>query len=237
MSATAAPNQRASRAVPVPPPARPATPCKSAAAAAEELSASIGEISRQVGQAARVSQSAVDETRQTDAIVRALAEGAGRIGQVVDLISNIAGQTNLLALNATIEARACRRCRPRLRRGRLRSQSPGHQNRRSHGRYRPADPPDPGIHRTGGASHPFHYRNQRAGEHDRHLHRRRRGRTGRRHSGNRPQTFSKPPAPRKSSAPTSTASARRQTIPAVHRNRFSPRPAASRSRRVSFLPK
>jgi methyl-accepting chemotaxis protein len=36
--------------------------------------------------------------------VRALAEGAQRIGDVVALISNIAGQTNLLALNATIEA-------------------------------------------------------------------------------------------------------------------------------------
>ena len=36
--------------------------------------------------------------------MRALAEGAEKIGQVVGLISNIAGQTNLLALNATIEA-------------------------------------------------------------------------------------------------------------------------------------
>ena len=44
------------------------------------------------------------DARRTDATVRALAEGAQRIGQVVELISNIAGQTNLLALNATIEA-------------------------------------------------------------------------------------------------------------------------------------
>jgi methyl-accepting chemotaxis protein len=36
--------------------------------------------------------------------VRALAEGADKIGHVMGLISNIAGQTNLLALNATIEA-------------------------------------------------------------------------------------------------------------------------------------
>jgi methyl-accepting chemotaxis protein len=77
---------------------------QAAAAAAEELSASIGEITRQVGQAAQVSQQAVESTRATDTLVRALADGAGRIGQVVDLISNIAGQTNLLALNATIEA-------------------------------------------------------------------------------------------------------------------------------------
>ena len=36
--------------------------------------------------------------------MRVLAEGAQRIGDVVGLISTIAGQTNLLALNATIEA-------------------------------------------------------------------------------------------------------------------------------------
>jgi methyl-accepting chemotaxis protein len=74
------------------------------AAAAEELTASIGEITRQVAQSAKVSQTAVDDARRTDTIVRALADGANKIGQVVELITSIAGQTNLLALNATIEA-------------------------------------------------------------------------------------------------------------------------------------
>ncbi|MDR3532951.1 MAG: HAMP domain-containing methyl-accepting chemotaxis protein [Rhodopila sp.] len=74
------------------------------AAATEELSASIAEISRQVAQAAQVSHRAVEETQQTDETVRGLAESAGRIGDVVSLISDIAAQTNLLALNATIEA-------------------------------------------------------------------------------------------------------------------------------------
>lgn len=74
------------------------------AAATEELSASIAEITRQVGQAARVSLRAVAETQQTDDTVRGLAESAGRIGDVVRLISDIAAKTNLLALNATIEA-------------------------------------------------------------------------------------------------------------------------------------
>src|SRR5690606_15317887 len=74
------------------------------ASAAEELSASIGEISRQVSQATGVAARAVENARRTDMTVRALSEGATRIGQVVELISNIAGQTNLLALNATIEA-------------------------------------------------------------------------------------------------------------------------------------
>jgi methyl-accepting chemotaxis protein len=74
------------------------------AAAAEELTSSIREITRQVAQSAVISNKAVSDTRRTDSIVRALAESAQKIGQVVDLISNIAGQTNLLALNATIEA-------------------------------------------------------------------------------------------------------------------------------------
>jgi methyl-accepting chemotaxis protein len=74
------------------------------AASAEELTASIGEITRQVAQSAKMTEQAVADARQTDTIVRALAEGATKIGRVVDLINSIAGQTNLLALNATIEA-------------------------------------------------------------------------------------------------------------------------------------
>ena len=74
------------------------------AAAAEELTASIHEISRQVTQSAKITGKAVEDTRRTDTIVRALADGAQKIGDVVKLISDIAAQTNLLALNATIEA-------------------------------------------------------------------------------------------------------------------------------------
>lgn len=74
------------------------------AAAAEQLTASIGEIGRQVTQSSQITHRAVGEARHTDSIVHDLAQGAQKIGQVVDLISSIAGQTNLLALNATIEA-------------------------------------------------------------------------------------------------------------------------------------
>ena len=74
------------------------------AAAAEELTASIHEISRQVAQSAKITSEAVDDARQTDVIVRTLADTAQKIGDVVQLISGIAAQTNLLALNATIEA-------------------------------------------------------------------------------------------------------------------------------------
>jgi methyl-accepting chemotaxis protein len=80
------------------------TGVQTVAASAEELSSSISEISRQVAQSAKITEKAVSDARRTDATVRALAEGAQRIGTVVELIRNIAGQTNLLALNATIEA-------------------------------------------------------------------------------------------------------------------------------------
>jgi methyl-accepting chemotaxis protein len=80
------------------------TGLQTVASAAEELTASIGEISRQVAQSARISGKAVDDAKRTDTIVHALADGAEKIGAVVGLITNIAGQTNLLALNATIEA-------------------------------------------------------------------------------------------------------------------------------------
>jgi methyl-accepting chemotaxis protein len=47
---------------------------------------------------------AVKDAQRTNTIVSALSEGADKIGNVVGLITDIAGQTNLLALNATIEA-------------------------------------------------------------------------------------------------------------------------------------
>jgi len=74
------------------------------AVAAEQLTASVHEIARRVAESASMSGKAVEAARQTDTIVHALAAGAQKIGQVVQLITGIAGQTNLLALNATIEA-------------------------------------------------------------------------------------------------------------------------------------
>jgi methyl-accepting chemotaxis protein len=74
------------------------------AAATEEMTASVTEISRQVAEAARAAQDAVERANTTGATVRGLAESADQIGDVVRLITDIAGQTNLLALNATIEA-------------------------------------------------------------------------------------------------------------------------------------
>jgi hypothetical protein len=77
---------------------------ETAAVAADELSRSIGEISRQLTQTSSVVGLATSEARATDDEIAGLANGAQKIGDVVKLIRNIAGQTNLLALNATIEA-------------------------------------------------------------------------------------------------------------------------------------
>ncbi len=74
------------------------------ASAAEELGATVEEIGRQVEQAAGLSARAVQGAASTEQTMTALSTAASRIGDIVDLVSSIAGQTNLLALNATIEA-------------------------------------------------------------------------------------------------------------------------------------
>jgi methyl-accepting chemotaxis protein len=76
----------------------------SVAAAAEEMSASVTEIGRQVHDSSRIAGEAVQQAEKTDARINELSQAAGRIGDVVKLITAIAEQTNLLALNATIEA-------------------------------------------------------------------------------------------------------------------------------------
>ena len=74
------------------------------ASAAEELSSSITEIGRQVGQSTRITATAVQNARDASDRVQGLAGSAEKIGAVLSLITDIAEQTNLLALNATIEA-------------------------------------------------------------------------------------------------------------------------------------
>ena len=74
------------------------------AAAAEEMSASIKEISRRLSQASEVVRGAATDATATNSDIAGLARIAQRIGDVVKLIQDIAEQTNLLALNATIEA-------------------------------------------------------------------------------------------------------------------------------------
>ncbi|MCB1491404.1 MAG: PAS domain-containing methyl-accepting chemotaxis protein, partial [Rhodobiaceae bacterium] len=73
-------------------------------AASEELGASITEISRQIAESTRVITVAVDQAESSENMVSDLVTAAQKIGEVTQIINDIASQTNLLALNATIEA-------------------------------------------------------------------------------------------------------------------------------------
>lgn len=69
-----------------------------------QLSTAMSEVGRQVTHSSEIAARAVLQAEKTNAVVKALAEGATKIGEVTQLINSVAGQTNLLALNATIEA-------------------------------------------------------------------------------------------------------------------------------------
>jgi methyl-accepting chemotaxis protein len=77
---------------------------RAAAAASDELSSSISEITRRVQESNGIAAEAVKQAAATDQRITDLSEAGARIGDVVKLITSIAEQTNLLALNATIEA-------------------------------------------------------------------------------------------------------------------------------------
>ena len=74
------------------------------ASASEQLSSSSHEISRQVETSVSVTKAAADKAEHVSKTVNDLNESADRIGDVVELITDIADRTNLLALNATIES-------------------------------------------------------------------------------------------------------------------------------------
>lgn len=74
------------------------------AAAVEELTASIREISGQLQHARVIAGTAMEKAESSVGSITGLVKAAQTIGDVVRLIEDIASQTNLLALNATIEA-------------------------------------------------------------------------------------------------------------------------------------
>jgi methyl-accepting chemotaxis protein len=74
------------------------------AVATEQLEASSREIGRQVVDAEGIAREAVVKAEHASQTIQGMVAAADKIGQVLALISEIAGQTNLLALNATIEA-------------------------------------------------------------------------------------------------------------------------------------
>lgn len=77
---------------------------QAAAAAAEELSMSVREISQQVVETRDIVTDGTGESKRSVEVVEKLTEASERIGVIVELIKSIASKTNLLALNATIEA-------------------------------------------------------------------------------------------------------------------------------------
>ncbi|HMA51531.1 MAG TPA: methyl-accepting chemotaxis protein, partial [Magnetospirillaceae bacterium] len=76
----------------------------SIAAAAEELASQVHAISAHVGESSAVTNEAAAAAAHTDRLVGGLSEAADSIGEVVALITSIAGKTHMLALNATIES-------------------------------------------------------------------------------------------------------------------------------------
>lgn len=80
------------------------TSVNAVAAASEQLSSSIAEISRRVNESAYIATKAAEGAEQAARKIDQLSAAGQKIGTIVDLITNIASQTNLLALNATIEA-------------------------------------------------------------------------------------------------------------------------------------
>ena len=74
------------------------------AAAAEELAASVAEMSQSIVRSQGATDTAYACVQDADGHTKRLAESATAMTGIVGLIQNIAGQINLLALNATIEA-------------------------------------------------------------------------------------------------------------------------------------
>ncbi|WP_432504237.1 HAMP domain-containing methyl-accepting chemotaxis protein [Kineococcus arenarius] len=80
------------------------TSISTVAAAGEQMTAAIREIASSTADASAVAAAAVTSAETARSTLERLSASSREIGQVVDLITTIAGQTNLLALNATIEA-------------------------------------------------------------------------------------------------------------------------------------
>lgn len=77
---------------------------QSIASAVEEMSATVNEISFQLSKSNDLVAQSVQRADNADKQARALSEASRKVGDVVQIISQIAEQINLLALNATIES-------------------------------------------------------------------------------------------------------------------------------------
>ena len=77
---------------------------ESVAAGAEELNASVREISEAMVKSRETAAGAVDKVSVADTQAKRLTDAAQAMSGIVEMIGNITGQINLLALNATIES-------------------------------------------------------------------------------------------------------------------------------------
>jgi methyl-accepting chemotaxis protein len=77
---------------------------ESVAAGAEELNASVREISAAMSKSRDTAMTAVDRVEAADQQAKRLSDAAEAMSSIVQLIGAITGQINLLALNATIES-------------------------------------------------------------------------------------------------------------------------------------
>jgi methyl-accepting chemotaxis protein len=74
------------------------------AAGAEQLNASVQEISEAMVKSKETASAAVERVEVADQQAQRLSTAAGAMSNIVELIGDITGQINLLALNATIES-------------------------------------------------------------------------------------------------------------------------------------
>jgi methyl-accepting chemotaxis protein len=74
------------------------------AAGAEELNASVREISEAMVKSKETALGAVEQVASADSQAKRLSDAAQAMSGIAELIGNITGQINLLALNATIES-------------------------------------------------------------------------------------------------------------------------------------
>jgi methyl-accepting chemotaxis protein len=84
--------------------ARASTNVQAVAVASEQLAAAIEQIGRSVQASDQLTSEAVRQAERTDQRIHELSQAATRVGDVINMIAEIAQQTNLLALNATIES-------------------------------------------------------------------------------------------------------------------------------------
>jgi methyl-accepting chemotaxis protein len=81
-----------------------ASTVQTVAAATEEFSASVNEVAQSMANSQKSVSDALDEVNAASSSTRQMAESAGAMNSIVEIIQQIASQINLLSLNATIES-------------------------------------------------------------------------------------------------------------------------------------